>query len=51
VQTDTRAAHAAKVIGAQLAPGVTPLQAQSVLIVNVAMTTVSAISARRRNEK
>lgn len=51
VQTDSPAIHAAKVIGAQLAPGVTPLQAESVLIVNVAMTTVSAISARRRNEK
>ena len=51
VQTDGAAAQASKVIGAQLAPGVTPLQAESVLIVNVAMTTVSAISARRRNEK
>lgn len=50
-QTDTRQAHAAKVIGAQLAPGVTPLQAQSVLIVNVAMQAVSVASARRRNEK
>ena len=51
VQTDARQARAAKIIGAQLAPGVTPLQAQSVLIVNVAMNAVSTISARRRNEK
>ena len=51
VQTDTAEAHAAKVIGAQLAPGVTPLQAESVLIVNVAMTAVStATRARRRNK-
>ena len=51
VQTDTRAINAAKVIGAQLAPGVTPLQAQTVLVVNVAMQAVSVASARRRNEK
>ena len=51
VQTDARAVNAAKVIGAQLAPGVTPLQAQTVLVVNVAMQAVSVASARRRNEK
>ena len=51
VQTDTRAVNAAKVIGAQLAPGVTPLQAQTVLVVNVAMQAVSVAAARRRNEK
>lgn len=51
VQTDTRAARAAKVIGAQLAPGVTPLQAQTVLVVNVAMQAVSVATARRHNEK
>ena len=51
VQTDTRAVQAAKVIGAQLAPGVTPIQAQTVLVVNVAMQAVSVAAARRRNEK
>lgn len=51
VQTDTRATRAAKIIGAQLAPGVTPLQAQTVLVVNVAMQAVSVATARKHNEK
>jgi hypothetical protein len=45
---DTRAVRAAQVIRAQLAPGVTPMQAQTVIIVTAALQAVSATRARRR---
>jgi len=48
VAADTREQQAAKVIGAQLAPGVTPLQAQTVLITTIATQAIAAVRARRR---
>ena len=45
---DARAVRAAKVIRAQLAPGVTPMQAQTVIIVTTALQAVSVTRARRR---
>jgi hypothetical protein len=48
VLADTRDAQAAKVIGAQLAPGVTPRQAQTVLITTIATQAVAAAQTRRR---
>lgn len=48
VPADARQARAAKVIGAQLAPGVTPLQAQTVLITTIATQAIAAATTRRR---
>ena len=48
VLADAREIRAAKVIKAQLAPGVTPAQAQTVIIVTAALQAVSATRARRR---
>lgn len=45
---DARATRAAQVIRAQLAPGVTPMQAQTVIIVTAALQAVSVTRARRR---
>jgi hypothetical protein len=45
---DTRATRAAQVIRAQLAPGVTPMQTQTVIIVTTALQAVSVTRARRR---
>jgi hypothetical protein len=46
---DAREIRAAKVIKAQLAPGVTPAQAQTVIIVTAALQAVSITRARRRS--
>ncbi len=48
ILADTRATRAAQVIRAQLAPGVTPMQAQTVIIVTTALQAVSVTRARRR---
>ena len=48
VLADAREIRAAKVIKAQLAPGVTPAQAQTVIIVTAALQAVSITRARRR---
>jgi hypothetical protein len=45
---DARQIRAAKVIKAQLAHGVTPAQAQTVIIVTAALQAVSITRARRR---